>query len=144
MVPDYVEIGALWRVLPPGVHKASMREIEALFVFNETRKRLFNGLRAGVKHLREVGCGLLLLDGSYVTEKTHPNDYDVCWDLCGVDDKKLDPIFLDFKNKRKRQKDKYFGEYFPMLAVAGRGKIFAQFFQEDKDTGKPKGIISIN
>jgi hypothetical protein len=60
-----------------------------------------------------------------------------------VDGKKLDPVFLDFNNKRQKQKLKYFGEFFPSSAIADGVQPFVSYFQKDKYTGKKKGIIRI-
>jgi hypothetical protein len=58
--------------------------------------------------------------------------------------KSLEPLLLDFKNKRAAQKAKYGGELFPASHTADRqGKTFLEFFQQDRD-GNPKGIIQIN
>ena len=85
------------------------------------------------------------VDGSFVTEKREPGDYDACWDIEGVDVEILDAVFLDFSDGRRAQKRKYFGEFFPAQMPEGAtGKLFLEFFQTDKETGKPKGIVGLN
>jgi len=87
------------------------------------------------------------LDGSFVTEKDYPGDYDACWEMAGVDPGLLDPTFLDFRNRRSAQKAKYLGEFFPASATAeikSPFRTFVNFFQVDKLTGAKKGIIGIN
>ena len=43
------------------------------------------------------------------------------------------------------QKAKYMGELFPASTIAATGGLsFLEFFQTDKDTGRPKGIIAID
>jgi len=143
MIPAFIDIGAPWKVLPPGIHNASMQEIQLRFAITEHRQRLFRGFRDGVTALCLAGCRKIYLDGSYITEKDIPNDYDACWDLSGVDAKKLDPIFLDFSNRRKRQKERFCGEFFPASLRMNEGKPFSEFFQTDRHTGKSKGIISV-
>jgi hypothetical protein len=104
MIPDFVDIGSPWKILPPGIHKATMKEIEACFAISEHRKQLFLGLQEGVRALCNAGCRIILLDGSFITEKPTPKDYDVCWDPRGVDISKLDPVFsisqISEKNKK--------------------------------------------
>jgi len=57
----------------------------------------------------------------------------------------LDPILLDFSNGRAAQKAKYLGELFPAETPEGStGRTFLEFFQIDKQTGRPKGIVGIN
>ena len=56
----------------------------------------------------------------------------------------LDPVLLTFDPGRVTQKAKYLGELFPAFAIAsGDGFSFLEFFQTDKGTGRPKGIIAI-
>lgn len=131
-------------MLPPGIHRASLVEVKHRFATNDHRSYLFGGFRRGVKALRIAGCGGIYLDGSFVTEKPEPVDYDVCWDTSGVDVHKLDPVFLDFADDRRKQKDKYLGEFFPANAIADGSSVFLDFFQRDKDTDKPRGMIRIS
>ncbi len=143
VIPDLVDIGGLWKVLPPGVHCATLEEVENRFAISERHKRLFSGFREGVIALRKAGCRKIFLDGSFVTEKTIPDDFDVCWDPMGVDTAKLDPVFLDFSEGRKKQKERFHGEFFPTSSIAEGKHFFFDFFQIDKYTGNAKGIICI-
>jgi len=80
-----------------------------------------------------------------VTVKNDPGDYDACWDFEGVDLESLDPVFLDFSNSRMAQKQKYLGEFFPAQMPEGTtGRLFLDFFQTDKESGKRKGIVGLN
>lgn len=133
-----------WAVLPAGVHSASLEEVERVFASNAKRRRLFAGLKHACKALRDAGCATLFVDGSFVTAKPIPGDYDICWDPSGVDPKRLDPVFLDFDDKRRSQKLKYGGEFFPFNFQAEPGKTFLAFFQNDRFTGQPKGILSVD
>lgn len=143
MIPGFVDIGGPLKVLPSGVHTATIAEVETRFAVSEPRKHLFSGLKLGLAALRRAGCRVIYLDGSFVTEKNIPNDYDLCWETNGVIVDKLDPVFLDFSYKRQKQKEKYYGEYFPANFIADGTLSFYNFFQTDKYTGKPKGIIRI-
>jgi len=143
MIPELVDVGGPWKVLPPGVFEASLAEVEQRFATNERRKGLFAGLRAASEALRRAGCACIYLDGSYVTEATNPGDFDVCWESQGVDPALLDPVFLDFDDRRKRQKQKYGGEFFPAAAMADGTHRFIEFFQVDKATGQRKGIVKV-
>ena len=91
-----------------------------------------------------AGCSRIYLDGSYVTAKPIPGDYDVCWDPAGVDGGQLAPVFRDFSNGRAMQKARYGGEFFPSSAVADTvGSTFLEFFQLERFTGKRKGILEV-
>jgi len=143
MIPASVDIGSLWKVLPPGIHDATLDEARNRFATNDHRKRLFDGFARATEMLRVAGCRTVYLDGSFVTTKPHPGDFDACWDDAGVSVRKLDPVLLDFTNKRRTQKQKYHGELFPAWASAALGSAFIDFFQTDRHTGKDKGIIRI-
>ena len=143
MIPNGVDVGAPWRVLPPGVHEASPDEVEAAFAAAPHRKHLYDGFRRGCEALRAAGCRSVYLDGSYVTEKPIPGDFDACWDPAGVDLAKLDPVLKDFSNMRASQKLKYGGEFFPALASEDGTQTFLEFFQVEKTTGMPKGLILV-
>jgi hypothetical protein len=143
MIPSPIDIGSIWPVLPPGIHWATMKEITAAFAYNERRRHLLEGFDRAISNLRGAGCSSAYLDGSFVTGKPDPGDFDGCWDPLGVIAAKLDPVLLVFDNKRAAQKAKYFGEMFPTTAPATRSKLYIDFFQEDKFTSKPKGIVGI-
>ena len=134
-------------LLPAGIHWASWLEVELRYATNPHRMRLLGGLKRGVAALTSAGCQTLFLDGSFITEKTLPNDFDACWDIAGVDVDLLDPVFLNFSNMRAAQKAKYLGEFFPSHIRAESQhpfRTFMNFFQCDKDTGNPKGIIGLD
>lgn len=104
-----------------------------------------SGLRAALENLKEAGCRVVYIDGSFVTRKDIPNDYDACWEEAGVDPTALDQVLLIFDPGRATQKAKYMGELFPASVIANTdGLSFLEFFQTDKDTGRPKGIIAID
>lgn len=145
MVPALVSIsGSPWRVLPPGVHAATLEEVEDTFGFNAQRRVLFAGLVDGATHLFVAGCRRVFLDGSYVTAKPLPGDYDACWDPYGVDFARLDPVFGDFDNERANQKARFGGEFFPSTLIEGSSReLFVDFLQIDRFTGRKKGILEI-
>jgi hypothetical protein len=146
MIPALVSIpGSPWDVLPTGIHAATLTEIEAAFAYNSRRRALYAGLLDAAVHLKQVGCRTVLLDGSYVSAKPLPNDYDACWEPDGVDFKKLDTVFDDFGNGRAAQKARFGGEFFPATLIARDiGAAFREFFQIDRFTGRKKGILSVN
>ena len=95
--------------------------------------------------LRDAGCKIVYVDGSFVTDKEIPGDFDACWEVDGVDPIILDPVLLTFEHGRAEQKAKYLGELFPAsFDAVGDGFSFLEFFQTDRDTGRRKGIIAID
>ena len=140
MVPKFRSDGNL----PEGVHWATWLEFAERFGWNETRERQLAGLKDALSSLRHAGCKAAYVNGSFVTSKDRPGDFDVCWDIDGVNPELLDPVLLDFSDSRAAQKAKYLGELFPAQLPEGlSGITFMQFFQTDRETGKPKGIVGI-
>lgn len=130
-------------MLPPGIHTASLTEVQLRFATNPHRQRLFDGFRKGVFALRKARCIEIFLDGSFITDKSHPGDFDACWNPTGVDESILDPVLIDARPPRANQKAKYFGEFLPSSASGDRTSSIVEYFQQDRHTGKPKGIIRI-
>lgn len=146
MIPPLIDIGAPtpWPVLPPGIHDTNFEEIAAAFATTPHRQWLFDGFIRATDALATAGCTIAYLDGSFVTGKPHPDDYDGCWDHVGVDLALLDPVLKSFEPKRLKQKRKYFGEMFPAISMASPGMNFLQFFQIEKYSQRPKGILRVS
>jgi hypothetical protein len=141
MIPECKSNG----LLPPGIHQGSWTEFKQKFGGTTHRRNLLSGLEAAARNLKSAGCKRIFINGSFVTSKEQPNDFDALWDIDGVDPEKLDPVFLDFGERRAAQKGKYFGEFFPAQMIeTGTGRLFLDFFQIDKETGMFKGIVEIN
>jgi hypothetical protein len=131
--------------LPPGIHEAGWEELAARFSHTAHRQGLLDGLRRALDALRRAGCRRAYIDGSFVTTKEVPGDFDGCWNAAGVDPDRLDPVLLDFTNRRAAQKAKFGGELFVSDAPADLlGTRFLDFFQRDTSTGQPKGIVAID
>ena len=131
--------------LPPGIHWVAWRDVVSSFGFTPRRVQLLAGLKEALGLLRLAGCQTVYVDGSFVTAKPQPMDFDVCWAILGVDPDRLDPVFLDFSNSRAKQKARFLGEFFPADLPEGiTGKTFLEFFQTDKETGAPKGIVGLD
>lgn len=127
-------------VLPVGEHDASWDEVLERFGWNEKRRSLLDGLAEALELLAVVGCRQVWLNGSFVTAKDEPGDFDACWDTDGVDLDQIDPVFLDLTAGRAAQKSRFGGELFPNVIESGSGLVFAEFFQNDRD-GARKGIV---
>lgn len=141
MIPGLNQNG----LLPEGIHKTNWEQIVQYFGKTEYRLKLLYGMKIALIALKDAGCKRVYIDGSFVTDKEFPEDYDGCWDPSGVDPVKLDPVLLDFSNRRNAMKAKYYGELFISTSKANTtGDTFLDFFQIDKETGLPKGILVIN
>ena len=99
------------------------------------------GIRSAIDNLKEAGCPIVYVNGSFVTAKEVPNDFDACWEEAGVDPTILDPVLLTFDPGRVTQKANYLGELFPASAIAdGERFSFVEFFQTDKAPEDRRGL----
>jgi hypothetical protein len=141
MIP---ELDERWN-LPPGIHRATWTKIVTRYATSTHRQDLLDGLLDALSSLKAAGCSTAYLDGSFITAKEHPDDFDACWEVAGVVVSRLDPELRDFSNERAAQKARYGGELFPAQwsAHAG-GATFLDYFQYDNVAKQPKGIIAID
>lgn len=134
--------------LPPGIYETPWDEVVEHFGYTAYRRDLLGGLLDALQVLRAAGCRRVYLDGSFVTTKWEPGDFDVCWEVDGVDLVRLAreaPIFFDLRFPRAAQKGRFRGELLP-VRVAGEPSERAVFeeFQRDIVTGAAKGILTID
>jgi len=143
MIPPFDSAGNL----PSGIHICIWEEFVDRFGITPHRLNLIDGLKIAMMQLQGAGCSTIYIDGSFVTRKQIPGDFDACWDSNGVDMQKLKaiaPTLLNFRNKRADQKAEYRGELFPAEWPADDyGNCFLEFFQKDRD-GNPKGLVAID
>ncbi len=136
MIPKFDIIGNL----PPGKHVATFVDVKKRFGTNSRRLWLLEGLNLLLIELKKAGSDEVWLDGSFVTQKELPGDYDMCYQIRGVNPDLMDPLI--FSQNRDERKKKYRGDIFPNTIEGDTGKPFDEFFQEDQD-GNQKGIILI-
>jgi hypothetical protein len=130
--------------LSPGIHALAWREFSDLFVWNERRQWLCGGLYRALNNLRNAGCKTVLIDGSFVTRKELPSDYDAAFNPEGIAGAYLDPVLIKHSDGRRAMKAKYFGDIFPWAHSASTGgAVYIDFFQTDRD-GVVKGIVAID
>jgi len=71
-------------LLPPGVHKCNLKQLQLAFAFNVRREQLFESLQHCVSQMHDRGlAGTLYIDGSYVTSKPNPRDIEITLDVAG-------------------------------------------------------------
>jgi hypothetical protein len=123
------------------VHVFAWEDFVARFGWNDRRRRLLTGLKSALDALKAAGCPWAYIDGSFVTAKEEPGDFDACWDMTGVDPYRLDPVLLAFDPGRLSQKIKYGGKLFPAQVIADgiSGKTYMQFFRQTRRPVRRKG-----
>jgi hypothetical protein len=123
---------------------ATWRELVLAFGTSPHRLSLLGGMLRALQALRAAGCQRAYINGSFVTAKAVPGDYDGCYDLAGVELSRLPAALQDFSNQRAAQKAAFGGELFPASWQADwQGRPYLEFFQQDR-YGNPKGIIAID
>ena len=129
-------------LLPEGEHRASWDEIVGMFSWNQRRRQLLDGLIDGLTILAESGCRQVWLNGSFVTSKDEPGDFDCVWDTDGVDLrilKVLCPEILELDGHRLSQKLRFGGEFLPNIVESSSGRKFSDFF-----SNRPNGNCKRN
>jgi hypothetical protein len=140
VIPEFDPVGKL----PAGIHEATWKELAIRYGTTAHRRRLLDGLMLALESLRDAGCTRVYINGSFVTAKNEPGDFDACWEAGGVDSRLLDPVLLDFSDRRRAQKARFSGELFPAEVPAEpTGTRFLDYFQQDKTTGARKGIVAL-
>jgi hypothetical protein len=130
--------------LPPGIHRARWSEVVRRFGGTSRRQALLRGLRLCLEDLHAAGCTRAWLNGSFVTTKENPGDFDLVWDLDGVTIRQLHPVLTDLDPPRIAQDLRYGGDILPNVQEGSSGQPFLDFFQQDSFTGRPKGIVELD
>jgi hypothetical protein len=137
VIPDFDTNGNL----PPGVHKASLAEVEHRFAHNATRKALFVGLARVVAILSEAKCPEVHLDGSYITTKEEPDDYDLCFEPTGL---KATEELRKFLSNKEGRKTEYLGDIFVRMPEPPYYVDHVTHWQKDgRNDDIIKGILKI-
>ena len=131
MIPPFDDTGCL----PPGVHPAMLKEVEARFgVQSELRRVQMESVRWMVDLAARAGVQRIVLNGSFVTDIMEPHDVDCVLligrgfpaDLVAEAELNAGLPFLDIALARQADFDELVGEVF----AADR-------------SGTPKGMIEV-
>ena len=137
MIPKLTRAG----VLPRGCHVATLRELRKRFGSqNRTRKRLMSRISAVAARARKAGARRLYMNGSFVTSKSEPGDWDgvlvvpIEFDAAGGDGR----FFLN----RSRLKREFASDLFVVREDDPEilGYYLSELFATDRE-GRPKGIV---
>lgn len=135
-IPPFNNYGCL----PPGIHVATMEAIRKRFAYNPKRKQLFFRFQSVVAMLASSDCPEVFLNGSFITSKEEPNDYDMCWEPCGIKATKEVRILLQNPQNLKQQ---FLGDIRPRIPSPPYQIDLVDHWQTDAG-GEAKGIIRIN
>lgn len=130
-IPDFDESG----YLPPGIHSASLDEIEARFGRqSEIRRAQMESIRWLTELARRAGVQRIVLNGSFVTDIIEPNDVD-CVLLIGA----------DYPQSAADDAELNAGLPFIEMKIVedfAFGEFINDVFATDRD-GVPKGMVEI-
>jgi len=76
MIPEFDENSNL----PLGIHGATWEEFVERFGITERRLLMIKGLKLAMESLKGAGCRTIYIDGSFITSKLKPQDFDACWE----------------------------------------------------------------
>lgn len=131
MIPPFNEHG----YLPPGIHPATLDEIETRFGSeSEIRRAEMQSVRWLVEQARTAGVLRIILNGSFVTDVFEPNDVD-CVLLFGED------FPQDAEATRELRAGLPFLEI-DLVDSSGFDWLTERFFAADRDW-EPKGMIEV-
>ncbi|MBI4771506.1 MAG: hypothetical protein HY784_14125 [Chloroflexi bacterium] len=139
MIPAFQEDG----FLPPGLHLATLQEIEARFATTPRRRELFGRLQRFVELARHASARRMFLNGSYVTAKPEPGDVDVViWlsetrysELIDREDVHVLELRLMFLTREPR-------EAFAVADEKGWND-WLDFFSSERKRGVQKGVVEV-
>ncbi len=137
MIPESDKNGNL----PPGIFEATIEEVEERFSINFQRKKLFGLLLEVLAIFRNCGCPEVYLDGSYITNKDEPEDYDLCYEPTGIN---ATDEFFEFLKSKDRRKERYGGDIFPRMPEPPYHYDHVVHWQIDgRNDDAAKGILKI-
>lgn len=117
-IPDLNEQG----FLPPGIHTCTLEEVKSRFGsfrVSDRRPKLFAALLDLMTELRRTDLfEAVILDGSFVTESSEPNDIDLILALKRSHDWKRDPAMHEYNVLSRSRLRRRFG-FDVFLAVDG-------------------------
>lgn len=85
--------------LPPGTHRCTQVDVEARFVYNEQRQKVWRYFMYALDRIKDLGGRVeeILVDGSFVTGRELPGDVDAA---CLVPPDELRALLRESENAR--------------------------------------------
>ena len=131
-----------------GIHLVTWDELVKEYGFNQRRLDLLNGLSNLIEDLKTCGCTILYIDGSFVTKKRNPGDYDACWREYDENHCLIKPgisFRILLEGTKEEQRLKYGGDIRAAFTFADyNDNSYLEFFQRDKGDKSKKGILQLN
>lgn len=136
MLPAFTEHG----LLPPGIHDCSLEEARNYFCTNDHRLRIWDGLLNFIRLMNFFGINrdYIILDGSFVTDKTIPSDIELVFPVDLTDGSYALLCMQFFSAFHGIVKNELLVDFYPNLPGSND---FCAFFQYiGGKTGMAKGL----
>lgn len=137
-------------LLPAGVHDCSLEEMTAKFAWNDHRERMVRSFARFLRNeINDVFDFPVYADGSFVTDKEHPEDIDVVLELLDAGDAQKWQGLMLMLEHQDRIRHQYCVDFWAKLP---HSRDFTAFFQyaghktakfKGLDHKHPKGILRI-
>lgn len=134
--------------LPVGIHSCALAEVEKRFgSFDKSDRRieLFSRLEQFIRELKQTGlvCAVIV-DGSFVTDKSLPDDIDLIVALIQPMDFSIDILPSHYNSlSRKRVRARYGFDVFVDPDQSVEYKKHVAFFQKVRNSARRKGVLRI-
>lgn len=123
MIPPLTVYG----LLPPGEHSCSLEEARERFATTAPRRSLWTALLDCLEGFRRLNIEApIIVDGSFVTDKLHPDDIELSWDVRGLTEEAQGRVIAYWLRHAKRLRVDTKVHFYP--TVAGQHD-FIMFFQ---------------
>ena len=130
MIPDLND-----GVLPEGVHRCTIDEVEhefGRFTRSDCRQRLTQTLRQYIEDVRKAQIATaVVVDGSYVTAKSEPNDVDLVLALRTDVDMSAELLPMEYNVQSERMVRRLYGfDVLPAIDGSLAYKEWIEFFSQ--------------
>ena len=123
MIPQFNSQG----VLPSGIHDCDLKTVRSIFCINMHRIKLVDNLELCFQDMRlKLLQGSVIINGSFVTDKVHPNDIELTLDVRGLSDSEQFRAVKYFNAMHDSAKNQWLVDWYP--TIDGNSN-FTSFFQ---------------
>lgn len=146
MIPSLTAHG----LLPPGIHECTLDQLRAAFGLGVRRLQLLDGLDRCLRLMNDEHLeGIVVIDGSFVTDKERPDDIELTLDVRHLDHSKQDRALL-FQLRHFSDISRMGVDWYPTLPSQQDFTLFFQRVGEKTAAAKRipasgnKGILKLN
>jgi hypothetical protein len=120
----------------------SYEEFKHHFGTNSRRMDQISNALQFFRIFHSCGCQTVFVDGSFVSMKKYPEDIDLCFDITGVPNEKMEELFPQFFDPNEIGKI-HRNSLCHIFHFNATDTTFFDFLQNDRD-GYIKGLVKLN